>query len=320
MPARGARADRDFPEDGIRRRPPCAPGRQDRAVGKIAAGPGPDSSRRNAQMTETRTHVPPSRPSGPRDLRGHPARNRPAGRAARADRQRELHVRGRARSHRQRLHQQVRGRAIPGKRYYGGCEFTDIVENLARERAKKLFGAEYVNVQPHSGSQANQAAYAAVLAARRHHHGLEPGARRPPHARPPAQLLRQDCTRWCRTTCARKTSASTTTKWSGWPRSTSPRLIIAGASAYPRIIDFARFRQIADLRGRGVPGGHGAHLRTGGGGRASEPLRVRRHRHLHYAQDAARPARRHDSGAANGTARTSTRTSFPARRAGRWCT
>ena len=51
----------------------------------------------------------------------------------------------------------------PGKRYYGGCEFADVVENLARERAKKLFGAEYVNVQPHSGSQANQAAYAAVL-------------------------------------------------------------------------------------------------------------------------------------------------------------
>src|ERR1700674_4636167 len=51
----------------------------------------------------------------------------------------------------------------PGKRYYGGCEFTDIVETLARERVKKLFGAEYVNVQPHSGSQANQAAYAAVI-------------------------------------------------------------------------------------------------------------------------------------------------------------
>src|SRR6202042_2111061 len=51
----------------------------------------------------------------------------------------------------------------PGKRYYGGCEFADEVENLARERAKKLFGAEYVNVQPHSGSQANQAAYSAVL-------------------------------------------------------------------------------------------------------------------------------------------------------------
>jgi glycine hydroxymethyltransferase len=51
----------------------------------------------------------------------------------------------------------------PGKRYYGGCEFTDVVENLARERVKKLFGAEHANVQPHSGSQANQAAYAAVL-------------------------------------------------------------------------------------------------------------------------------------------------------------
>src|SRR6201986_4947270 len=51
----------------------------------------------------------------------------------------------------------------PGKRYYGGCEHADAVETLARERAKKLFGAEYVNVQPHSGSQANEAAYAAVL-------------------------------------------------------------------------------------------------------------------------------------------------------------
>src|ERR1700685_3893419 len=51
----------------------------------------------------------------------------------------------------------------PGKRYYGGCEWADEVENLARERAKQLFKAEYVNVQPHSGSQANQAAYGAVL-------------------------------------------------------------------------------------------------------------------------------------------------------------
>src|ERR1700690_707437 len=51
----------------------------------------------------------------------------------------------------------------PSKRYYGGCEFADIVENLARDRAKQLFGAEYANVQPHSGTQANQAAYAAVL-------------------------------------------------------------------------------------------------------------------------------------------------------------
>src|SRR3984893_17925884 len=51
----------------------------------------------------------------------------------------------------------------PGKRYYGGCEFADIVEDLARDRAKKLFGAEHANVPPHAGSQANQAAYSAVL-------------------------------------------------------------------------------------------------------------------------------------------------------------
>src|SRR5579872_2774495 len=51
----------------------------------------------------------------------------------------------------------------PGKRYYGGCEFVDIVENLAIERAKKLFGADYANVQPHSGSQANAAAYSAMI-------------------------------------------------------------------------------------------------------------------------------------------------------------
>src|ERR1700742_4744236 len=51
----------------------------------------------------------------------------------------------------------------PGKRYYGGCEHADAVENLARERVKKLFGAEYANVQPHSGSQANEAAYGAVI-------------------------------------------------------------------------------------------------------------------------------------------------------------
>src|SRR5258706_16156075 len=51
----------------------------------------------------------------------------------------------------------------PGRRYYGGCEYADVVENLARDRAKQLFGAEYANVQPHAGSQANMAAYAAVI-------------------------------------------------------------------------------------------------------------------------------------------------------------
>jgi glycine/serine hydroxymethyltransferase len=76
----------------------------------------------------------------------------------------------------------------PGKRYYGGCEFADVVENLARDRAKQLFGAEHANVQPHAGSQANMEAYAAVL----HHSGLEPGSRRPPHARTSSEFFRED--------------------------------------------------------------------------------------------------------------------------------
>ncbi len=183
----------------------------------------------------------------------------------------------------------------PGKRYYGGCEFTDIVENLARERAKKLFGAEHANVQPHSGSQANQAAYAAVLQPGdtimglnlAHGGHLTHGHRSTFPARP---------TTWCPTACARKTSASTTTNWSAWPHEHKPKMIIAGASAYPRMLDFARFRQIADAVGAVLPGGYGAHLRAGGRRAASQPLPVRRHRHLHHPQDPARPARRHDSG------------------------
>ena len=83
----------------------------------------------------------------------------------------------------------------PGKRYYGGCEFVDVVENLAIERAKKLFGAEHANVQPHSGSQANMAVYLTVLKPGDTMLGIEPRARRPSDARAPAELLRQDSTR-----------------------------------------------------------------------------------------------------------------------------
>ena len=79
----------------------------------------------------------------------------------------------------------------PGKRYYGGCEKVDVVENLAIDRAKQLFGAEHANVQPHAGAQANMAVYFARAAARRHRAGHEPRARRAPHARQPGQLLRQ---------------------------------------------------------------------------------------------------------------------------------
>src|SRR5229473_990689 len=71
----------------------------------------------------------------------------------------------------------------PGKRYYGGCEFVDRAEQLAIDRAKALFGAEHANVQSHSGTQANVSVYMAAL---------EPGARRTPYSRPPAEFFRQN--------------------------------------------------------------------------------------------------------------------------------
>ena len=79
----------------------------------------------------------------------------------------------------------------PGKRYYGGCEYVDVAEDLALDRAKALFGAEYANVQPHSGAQANAAVHDGADQPRRPHPRARARARRPPHARHAAQLLRQ---------------------------------------------------------------------------------------------------------------------------------
>ena len=136
----------------------------------------------------------------------------------------------------------------PGRRYYGGCEYADIVENLARDRAKKLFRAEYANVQPHSGSQANQAAYAAVInpgdtvlgmnlshgGHLTHGHHLNFSGKTykivPYGVKKDDERLEYD-------------------ELSRLAEENKPKMIIAGGSAYPRIIDFARFRQIADSVG-----------------------------------------------------------------------
>ena len=132
----------------------------------------------------------------------------------------------------------------PGKRYYGGCECVDIVENIAIERAKALFGAEYANVQPHSGSQANLAAYAAVLQpgdkvlgmslAEGGHltHGSPVNASGKiydfiPYGVDENGFIDYDA---LRETAKRE----------------QPKMIVAGASAYPREIDFKRLREIAD--------------------------------------------------------------------------
>jgi glycine hydroxymethyltransferase len=136
----------------------------------------------------------------------------------------------------------------PGRRYYGGCEYADIVENLARDRARQLFGGEHVNVQPHSGSQANASAYAAVL---------QPGD----------TILGLDLSHGGHLTHGHKLSFSgklyRTTfyhvrkdteqldydEMEATALQEKPKVIIGGASAYPRLWDFARMRSIADKVG-----------------------------------------------------------------------
>ncbi len=133
----------------------------------------------------------------------------------------------------------------PGRRYYGGCEYADVVENLARDRAKQIFGAEFANVQPHSGSQANAAAYAAVL---------QPGD----------TILGLDLAMGGHLTHGHKLNFSGKlyrVVSYGVRKDTEtidydeleqialrekPKVIIGGGSAYPRFFDFPRMRKIAD--------------------------------------------------------------------------
>ncbi len=136
----------------------------------------------------------------------------------------------------------------PGKRYYGGCEFTDVVENLARNRAKQLFSAEHANVQPHSGSQANQSAYAAVLQPGDTILGLNLAhGGHLTHGHPlnfsgkTYKIVPYGVTKETETIDYDELEKLATAE--------HPKLIIGGGSAYPRIIDFARMRQIADRVG-----------------------------------------------------------------------
>ena len=136
----------------------------------------------------------------------------------------------------------------PGRRYYGGCEFTDVVENLARERAKQIFGAEHANVQPHSGSQANASAYMAVLQTGdtilgldlahgghlTHGHKLSFSGKL---YRPTFYTVRRD------------TEMIDYDELESIAEREQPKAIIGGGSAYPRLWDFARMRQIADKVG-----------------------------------------------------------------------
>ena len=136
----------------------------------------------------------------------------------------------------------------PGKRYYGGCEYADVVENLARDRAKQLFGAEHANVQPHSGSSANMEAYASVLQSGdtilglnlahgghlTHGHHLNFSGKT-------YKIVPYGVTK--------ETETIDYDDLEKLAEKERPKLIIGGGSAYPRIIDFARMRQIADKVG-----------------------------------------------------------------------
>src|ERR1700687_1746915 len=136
----------------------------------------------------------------------------------------------------------------PGKRYYGGCEFTDVVENLARDRAKQLFGAEHANVQPHAGSQANMEAFAAVLQPGDTILGLN--LAHGGHLTHGHHLNFSGKT--YRIVPYGVTKDAETIDYDDLEKLAEkerPKLIIGGGSAYPRIIDFARMRQIADRVG-----------------------------------------------------------------------
>jgi len=136
----------------------------------------------------------------------------------------------------------------PGKRYYGGCEFADVVEELARTRARQLFGAEHANVQPHAGSQANMAAYAAVLQPGDTILGLN--LAHGGHLTHGHHLNFSGKTyRIVPYGVTRETETIDYDDLEKLAEKERPKLIIGGGSAYPRVIDFARMRQIADKVG-----------------------------------------------------------------------
>ncbi|MBE9605199.1 serine hydroxymethyltransferase [Acetobacteraceae bacterium H6797] len=133
----------------------------------------------------------------------------------------------------------------PGRRYYGGCEFVDVAETLAIERAKKLFGAQFANVQPHSGAQANQAVFFALMQPGDTFMGLDLAAGG--HLTHGAAANQSG--KWFKVapyTVRREDQLIDMDEVARIARESKPKVIVAGGSAYARFWDFARFREIAD--------------------------------------------------------------------------
>ena len=136
----------------------------------------------------------------------------------------------------------------PGRRYYGGCEYADIVENLARDRAKELFGAEHANVQPHSGSQANAAAYMSILQPGDTILGLS--LAHGGHLTHGHKLnFSGKLYKVASYTVRKDTEVIDYDELESIAVAEKPKVIVGGGSAYPRIFDFPRMRQIADKVG-----------------------------------------------------------------------
>jgi len=136
----------------------------------------------------------------------------------------------------------------PGKRYYGGCEYADVVENLARDRAKQLFGADHANVQPHAGSQANMEAFSAIIQPGDTILGLNLAhGGHLTHGHP--LNFSGKTYRIVPYGVTKETETIDYDDLEKIAEKEHPKLIIGGGSAYPRIIDFARMRQIADKVG-----------------------------------------------------------------------
>jgi glycine hydroxymethyltransferase len=133
----------------------------------------------------------------------------------------------------------------PGRRYYGGCEHVDVTENIARDRAKEIFGAEHVNVQPHSGAQANMAVYFTVLEQGDTVLGmnLSHGGHLTHGSPVNFSGIQYNFVEYG---VDEKTHTINYDDVLGKAREHKPKMIVAGASAYPRAIDFKRFREIAD--------------------------------------------------------------------------
>jgi glycine hydroxymethyltransferase len=136
----------------------------------------------------------------------------------------------------------------PGRRYYGGCQYVDVAENLAIDRAKQLFGCEYVNVQPHSGSQANQGVFQALIQPGDTILGmsLDAGGHLTHGARP------NQSGKWFNAVqygVRRQDNLLDYDQVEALAKEHNPKMIIAGGSAIPRQIDFARMREIADMVG-----------------------------------------------------------------------